>query len=137
MTEQEKTRICLHAELIRIVGKMDSCCALIKQAGLDPVRDQVMHIGKAIGQLAEILKAINERDPRLYPAFFKIKQEHMGSAIAQVEFAAREAAREGNLSGAIALLRAYLETQVADAPEHRQIASDEIVRFELIIKAQA
>ena len=57
----------------------------------------------------------------------------MGSAIAQVEFAARE----GNLSGAIALLRSYLETQVADVPEHRQIASDEIVRFELIIEAQS
>ena len=116
---------------------MDSCCALIKQAGLDPVRDQVMHIGKAIGQVAELLNAINERDPRLYPAFFKIKEAHMGSVIAQVEFAAREAAREGNLSGAIALLRSYLETHVAYAPEHRQIASDEIVRFELIIEAQA
>ena len=136
MNETEKARICLYAELMRAVSKMDSCCSLIQKADLLPVREQILRIGKAIGQLYEIEMAIVKEDPRLYPAFFKIKKEHSGTAIALAEDEARRAVQEERLDDAIAFLETYLEKHMTDPEEHRAIASDEIVRLKLMKEAQ-
>ena len=136
MNETERGRICLYAELMRVVCKMDSCCSLIQKADLLPVREHILRIGKAIGQLYEIEMAIVKEDPRLYPAFFKNKDEHSGSAVALAEDEARKAVQEERLDDAIAFLEAYLEKHMNDPAEHRTIASDEIVRLRLMKEAQ-
>jgi len=136
MTEQEKARIRLYAELMRAVGKMDSCCSLIKRADLPPVRDQILRIGQAIGRLHEIGMSIIKEDPRLYPACFKIKEEHLGTAVAQTDDAARRAVQEERLEDAIALFETYLEKHVGDPFEHRKIAEQEIIRLKLMEEAQ-
>ena len=136
MNETERGRICLYAELMRVVCKMDSCCSLIQKADLLPVCEQILRIGKAIGQLYEIEMAIVKEDPRLYPAFFKIKEEHSGTALALAEDEARRAVQEEHLDDAIVSLETYLEKHMTDPAEHRMIASDEIVRFKLMKEAQ-
>ena len=135
MNETERARILLYAELMRAVSKMDACGALIKKADLLPVREQILRIGHAIGQLYLIEMAIVKEDPRLYPAFFKIKEEHSGTALALAEDEARRAVQEERLDDAIAFLETYLEKYMNDPAEHRTIASDEIVRLRLMKEA--
>jgi len=136
MNETERARICLYAELMRAIYKMDACCSLIQMADLLPVREQILRIGKAIGQLYEIEMSIVKEDPRLYPAFLKIKKEHMGTAIALAEDEARKAVQEERLDDAIAIFETYLEKHMNDPAEHKTIASDEIVRLKLMKESQ-
>jgi hypothetical protein len=105
-------------------------------ADLLPVREQILRIGKAIGQLYEIEMSIVKEDPRLYPAFLKIKKEHMGTAIALAEDEARKAVQEERLDDAIAIFETYLEKHMNDPAEHKTIASDEIVRLKLMKESQ-
>jgi hypothetical protein len=119
----------IHQLLLVAARLLDQAASEIRDAALEPVHDNLQHVGSALVEIFEIEKRIHALRPQLMPAYLNEPSptpeanrrltQYMGEAC-QLEDA-------GKRLEAIAKYREYLT--IEESAHHRSIAAHELERL--------
>jgi hypothetical protein len=120
----------IHRLLSTATMLLDRAAGEIRDAQLQPVRANIMQIGKAIAEIFEIQRALHEEHPRLNPAHLDAPDPHPESnrrlTVAMLDAIDHE--ERGDIGQAIATYREVLAQE--SAPLHREIVQGELDRLQ-------
>lgn len=117
--------------LLTVVAKLlDSSAAEVRDAPLEPVRENISRIGDALTQVFEVHDALYAAYPALKPAFLTEESSDSDSNRLLTEFLGRALGfeRAGDIPAAIAELEQY--TAVESSAAHIEIARGQIQRLQ-------
>lgn len=117
--------------LLSVAAKLlDRAAAEIRDAKLEPVRENIERIAKALAELFNIQHQIYALQPELEPQKFKQPSEYSepNRLLTLYMYHASECELAGNVEGAIAAFREFLTLE--SSPLHRNIATAEIERLQ-------
>lgn len=108
----------------------DHAAAEIRDAKLEPVRENLERIGRALAELFEIQLQIYKLQPDLKPEYLKQPSEHSAAnrLLTEYMYNASEFELAGNNERAIETFQAFLALE--SSPLHRDIATGEIKRLQ-------
>jgi hypothetical protein len=100
----------------------------IRDAGLEPVADNIRRIGTALVEIFEIQQAIHAVRPELKPAYLQVDEHSPDNRALTIAYAGAWAFEENrNIDSAVAVFAQFLlET---DSPMHKEIAENEMARL--------
>lgn len=109
---------------------LDEAAAEISRAKLEPVRENIEHIGQALVEIMEIQQHIFKLQPNLTPEYLAQPTGHTvaNRRLTEYMYKVSEFEIAGNNEQAIAILQEYLELETS--PLHRDIAIGEIERLQ-------
>ena len=116
----------LHQRLLIAASFLDTAAGEIRENQLSPVQDNIHHIGKALAEIYDLLRAIYAVRPDLVPAELEERKgdsdanKRLTPVLCQVHMLAQA----GNTSQAIAILKDYAASEPSQL--HKQIALEEI-----------
>jgi len=108
----------------------DHAAAEIRDAKLEPVRENIERIGKVRAEMFEIQLHIYKLQPDLKPEYLKQTSEHSAAnrLLTEYMYNASEFERAGNNERAIETFKEFLALE--SSPHHRDIAAGEIKRLQ-------
>jgi hypothetical protein len=108
---------------------LDQAAAEMRDANLEPVRENIHRVGVALSEVYEIQHAIYAARPDLAPKFLAEESPHAESNKLLTEYLARAVRmeRDGDAGAAVAELAAYLVLETSEL--HRNIARGRIERI--------
>ena len=117
----------LHEELRAIAAMLDSAAAAIRDIPLEPSKENIRHIGEALGAIYEILRAIYAIRPELTPSQLQItgSQAEANGRLTRSLGQALSRLDKGMVSEAIAELETYLSHE--QSLLHRSIAEHQLI----------
>jgi hypothetical protein len=109
---------------------LDHAAAEIRDAKLEPVRENIESIGKALAEVFEIQHQIYKLKPELTPEYLKQPSEYSPAnrLLTEYMYNASEFELAGNIERAIAIFQEFLALE--SSPLHREIAAGEIERLQ-------
>ena len=110
---------------------LDHAASEIRDAKLEPVRENIERIGKALAELIEIRLQVYKLEPDLTPEYLKEPPSEHSAAnrlLTEYMYNASEFELAGNIERAIATFQAFLALE--SSPLHRGIAVGEIERLQ-------
>ncbi len=109
---------------------LDRAAGEIRDAPLQPVRANIMQIGKALAEVHEIKAVIYETHPHLKPDYLSAPDPNAEAnrRLTAAMIDAQDHEEHGHVEEAIATFRAFLKLD--DTPHHREIAQGEIERLQ-------
>mgnify|MGYP000906763053 CR=1 FL=1 len=116
----------LHQRILVISSLLDTTAAEIRDIPLMPVSENIHHIGKALSELYDLLRAIHAVRPDLVPSELdernsdKEANRRLTCALAN----AHDLARSGNINGSINILLEYESSETSLL--HKAIALEEV-----------
>jgi hypothetical protein len=116
--------------LLTVAAKLiDNAAAEIRDAKLEPVRENIEHMGRALAEVFEVQHTIYGLRPELTPAHLKEPSQTSDAnrLLTEFMFRASELEYEGNIEGAIAEFEGFLALESSTL--HRDIALGEIERL--------
>ena len=119
----------IHHLLTVAARLLDSAASEIRDAKLEPVRENISQIGYALAVIFEIEQKIYVLRPDLKPAYLSEPSPHSESNKLLTRFMAEAIEQEdaGEIALAIEKYREYLVLE--ESPHHREIAEGEIRRL--------
>lgn len=119
----------IHQLLAVAARLLDSAASEIRDAKLEPVRENIGQIGQILAGIFEIEQKIYALRPDLEPAYLSEPSPHPESnkRLTRFMFEACELEDAGELAQAIEKYREYLGLE--DSSHHREIAEGEIRRL--------
>ena len=119
----------VHNLLLVATRALDGAASEIRDAGLDPVGQNIEHVGHALAEISGILRTIYRIRPNLEPRHLREQQPHPNAdaELTQHMIAAMDFEQAGNFEDAIAKYNEFLARELT--PLHRQIAEGEIERI--------
>jgi len=119
----------IHQLLTVAARLLDSAASEIRDAKLEPVRDNILQIGHAIAGVFEIQQRIYVCRPDLKPAYLSEPSPHSDSNKLLTRFMAEACEHEdaGEIALAVEKYREYLGLE--ESSLHREIAEREIRRL--------
>jgi hypothetical protein len=120
----------IHQLLAVASSLLDRAASEIRDAKLEPVRDNIEHIGRALAEVIEIKLQIYKLQPELKPSYLSEPSEHSEAnrLLTQYMFRASEFELAGNIADAIKTYEQFLAQD--SSPLHRDIAAGEIERLQ-------
>ena len=108
---------------------IDKAAAEIRDAKLEPVRENIEKMGRALAEIFEVQHKIYAIRPELTPPHLKEPSQESGAngLLTEFMFRASELEYEGNIEGAIAEFEGFLALE--SSPLHQDIARGEIERL--------
>jgi len=108
----------------------DHAAAEIRDAKLEPVRENIERIGKALAEMFEIQLQIYKLQPDLKPEYLEQPSEHSAAnrLLTEYMYNASEFELAGNNERAIETFQEFLALE--SSPLHRDIAAGEIKRLQ-------
>jgi len=116
--------------LLTVSGKLlDHAATDVRDAKLEPVRENIARIGRALTEIFEIQHRIYALRPELTPSYLNEPPQYSEANRLLTEFMYRasELERSGNIEGAIAEFERFVTLE--SSPLHRDIALGEIERL--------
>jgi hypothetical protein len=119
----------LYQRLLITASLLDTAAGEIRDIPLSPAKENIRHIGGALAEIYELLRAVYAVRPDLVPVEFgERKADHEANTrLTPVLSEAYRLVEAGSVAQAIALLERYAETE--SSVLHRRIALDEIEHF--------
>jgi hypothetical protein len=119
----------LHERLLAAASLLDQASGEIRDIPLQPSSDNVLHIGAALTEIFDILRAIYAVRPDLEPPQLETPPDQ-SAANKRLTIALGEALRlagDGRLADAASLLEEFCRSETSQF--HRRIAKDELQRL--------
>ena len=116
--------------LLTVAGKLlDHAATEVRDANLEPVREPIERIGRALTEIFEIQHRIYALRPELTPSHLNEPPQYSEAnrLLTEVMYRASELERSGNIEGAIAKFERLVTLELS--PLHRDIALGEIERL--------
>ena len=113
--------------LLTVAAKLiDQAAGEIRDAKLEPVQENVEHMGRALAEVFDVQHKIYTLRPDLTPAHLKEPGQYSEAnrRLTEYMFRASELERAGNIQGAIAEFQRFLKSD--SSPLHKKIALGEI-----------
>lgn len=117
-------------QLLRMAARLlNQAAEEIRDCELEPVRGNVLQVGRALAEICEVEAHVYAVRPDLKPAFLKEPPQHSEAnrRLTQCMGGALELEQLGRKVDAIEKYRAYLATETSEF--HREIAQREIERL--------
>ncbi|MBL0729655.1 hypothetical protein [Piscinibacter sp. HJYY11] len=120
----------IHRLLTVATSLIDQAAGEIRDSKLEPVRENIEHIGRAIAELFEIQQQIYRLQPDLMPDYLKQPSEYSEAnrLLTEYMYNASEFEIAGNHERAIQTLQEFLGLESSEL--HRNIAEGEIKRLQ-------
>ncbi|NJD05762.1 MAG: hypothetical protein FIA97_04595 [Methylococcaceae bacterium] len=108
---------------------IDRAASEIRDGKVEPVRENIELLGRALAEIFTVQHRIYESRPDLTPDYLKEPSEHSEAnrSLMGVMFRASEFERVGDIAGAIAEFERFL--QIEPSTFHTEIAAGEIQRL--------
>jgi hypothetical protein len=120
----------IHRLLSVAASLLDHAAAEIRDAKLEPVRENIEHIGRALSEVIEIQLQLYKLRPDLTPEYLSEPSEHSAAnrLLTEYMYNASEFELSGNAGKAIATFLEFLALE--SSPLHKNIARGEIQRLQ-------
>lgn len=115
--------------LTAAAGLIDAASGEIRDAPLEPVRENIKNMGHALASIFEVQQRIYAQHPNLMPEYLKEPSPHPEAniALAKAMFLAKNYERDGDFKAAISEYERFLAQDFPDL--HQGIAKGEIGRI--------
>jgi Protein of unknown function (DUF2379) len=119
----------IHHLLIVAARLLDRAAQEIRDAKLEPVRDNIEHIGRALAEVFDVHRQIYALRPQLKPAYLTEPSPHpeADKLLTRALFDASMLEEAGRAEDAIKQIESFLTLELP--PLHRNIAEGEIGRL--------
>lgn len=120
----------IHRLLSVAASLLDLAATEIRDAKIEPVRENIERVGKALAEVFEIQQQIYLLRPELTPKYLKQPSEHSTAnrLLTEYMYNASEFERAGNNERAIETFQEFMGLE--SSPLHREIAAGEIKRLQ-------
>lgn len=120
----------IHRLLSVAASLLDHAATEIRDAKIEPVRENIERVGKALVEVFEIQQQIYLLRPELTPEYLKQSSGYSAAnrLLTEYMYNASEFERAGNNERAIETFQAFMELE--SSPLHRDIAAGEIKRLQ-------
>ena len=120
----------LHQRLLVAASLLDTAAGEVRDVPLLPVEDNIHHIGNALAEIYELLRAIYAVRPDLVPAkLYERKSDSAANArLTPALSEAYQLIQEGKIDQAIVTLKEYSDAEPSEL--HKGIALAEITHFQ-------